>query len=125
MPIRLRALLWLVVVAIGSASTANTIERDFLRANARVMDRMMLAMSVKPAGNVDSDFVNAMEPHHRGAIEMAELELRYGTNEQLRRIAQEIIVDQQQEIVAMRLALGRSLPAIKPTPDQMKSTHIH
>lgn len=121
MSIRLHALLYLAVVAIGSASIANTTERDFLRANATVMDRMMRAMSVKPSGNVDADFVNMMEPHHQGAIEMAELELRYGTNEHLRRIAQEIVVDQQQEIVAMRLAVGRPLPAMRPTPDQMSS----
>jgi hypothetical protein len=42
-------------------------------------------------------------------------ELRYGKNEQLRRIAQEIIVDQMQEIAAMKLAIGEtvtnSLPA--------------
>jgi uncharacterized protein (DUF305 family) len=82
------------------------------------MDRMMRGMSVTPSGNVDADFVNMMEPHHQGAIDMAELELRYGSNEKLRRIAQEIIVDQQQEIIAMRLALGRPLPAMTPTPDQ-------
>jgi YVTN family beta-propeller protein len=42
---------------------------------------------------------------------MAQAELRYGRNEQLRRLAQEIIVEQMQEIVAMRLALGRPLPS--------------
>jgi uncharacterized protein (DUF305 family) len=36
---------------------------------------------------------------------MAKAELRYGKNEQLRRMAQEIVVTQQQEIGAMRLAL--------------------
>ena len=51
-----------------------------------------------------------MIPHHQGAIDMAQAELRYGKNEQLRRIAQEIIVEQQQEIAAMRLALGQPLP---------------
>ncbi|MGF6775464.1 hypothetical protein P3T21_000651 [Paraburkholderia sp. GAS334] len=45
-------------------------------------------------------------------------ELRYGHNEQLRRIAQEIVVEQQQEIVAMRLALGQLLPTPAPAPDQ-------
>ena len=123
MPIRLHALLWLATLAIGSTSTAATMEHGFLRANATAMDQMMRAMSVEPSGNVDADFVNMMEPHHQGAIKMAELELRYGTNEQLRRIAQEIIVDQQQEIVAMRLALGRPLPAMKPTPDAERSLH--
>ncbi len=53
---------------------------------------------------------------------MAEAELLYGHNEQLRRIAQEIIVDQQQEIVAMRLALDQSLPASEPAPDQISGT---
>jgi uncharacterized protein (DUF305 family) len=57
-----------------------------------------------------------MIPHHQAAVDMAETELRYGHNEQLRRIAQEIIVDQQQEIAAMRLALGDSLPASSAAP---------
>jgi uncharacterized protein (DUF305 family) len=49
-----------------------------------------------------------MIPHHQGAIDMAKAELHYGHNEQLRRIAQEIIVEQQQEIAAMHLALRQS-----------------
>ena len=48
-----------------------------------------------------------MVPHQQGAIDMAQAELRHGHNEQLRRIAQEIIVTQQQEIAATRLALGQ------------------
>lgn len=123
MSFRLHALLCLAIAAIGGASAADTMEQSFLRANATAMDRMMRAMSVKPSGNVDADFVNMMEPHHQGAVKMAELELRYGTNEHLRRIAQEIIVDQQQEIVAMRLALGRSLPAMKAAPDEERPSH--
>ena len=78
----------------------------------------MAGMAAKPAGDIDADFVDMMEPHHQGAIEMAELELRYGRNEQLRRIAQEIIVDQQQEIAGMRLALGRALPPQGPAPTE-------
>ncbi|MGF6966633.1 uncharacterized protein (DUF305 family) [Paraburkholderia sp. WC7.3g] len=57
----------------------------------------MTDMSVKPAGNVDRDFVAMMVPHHQEAIDMAQAELRYGHSEQLRRIAQEIVVEQQQE----------------------------
>jgi Domain of unknown function (DUF305) len=59
-----------------------------------------------------------MIPHHQGAIDMAVAELRHGHNEQLRRIAQEIIVDQLQEIAAMRLALSDSLPASSAAPTQ-------
>jgi hypothetical protein len=60
-----------------------------------------------------------MVPHHQGAIDMAQAELRYGRNEQLRRMAQEIIVTQQQEIAAMRLAVGEPLPPSAPAPDQI------
>lgn len=57
------------------------------------------------SGDADRDFVALMVPHHEGAIAMAQAELRYGKNEQLRRMAQEIVVTQQQEIAAMRMAL--------------------
>jgi hypothetical protein len=99
------------------------------------MDKMMAGMAVKPSGDVDADFAAMMIPHHQGAIDMALAELRYGKNEQLRRIAQEIIVDQQQEIAAMRLALGQPLPPSAPAPTQFvpadqltsraKSVHDH
>jgi hypothetical protein len=108
------------VLLAGAAAPLKRAEAPFLAENAAAMDRMMAGMSVKPTGNVDADFVALMEPHHRGAIEMAQAELRYGRNEQLRRIAQEIIVDQQQEIVAMRLAIGLPLPPSAPVPDQQR-----
>jgi uncharacterized protein (DUF305 family) len=76
-------------------------------------------MTIKPSGNVDQDFVAMMAPHHRGAIDMAQAELRHGHNEQLRRLAQEIIVTQQQEIAAMKLAVGQPLPPSLPSPDQI------
>jgi hypothetical protein len=62
-----------------------------------------------------------MIPHHQGAIDMAVIELRYGKNEQLRRIAQEIIVDQMQEIAAMKLAIGEKVDASTPAPTQPQS----
>jgi YVTN family beta-propeller protein len=81
------------------------------------MATMMAAMGVAPSGDVDADFVAMMVPHHQGAIDMARAQLRYGRNEQLRRLAQEIIVTQQQEIAAMRLALGRPPAPSVPAPD--------
>jgi hypothetical protein len=85
------------------------------------MDKMMVDMNVKPTGDVDVDFAAMMIPHHQGAIDMALAQLRYGKNEQLRRIAQEIIVEQQQEIIAMRMALGQPLPASAPAQTQVSS----
>jgi uncharacterized protein (DUF305 family) len=93
-------------------------EAPFLAENSAAMSTMMAGMNVKPTGDVDVDFAAMMIPHHQGAIDMALAELRYGKNEQLRRIAQEIIVDQQQEIAAMHLALGQKLPASTAVPTQ-------
>lgn len=95
---------------------ARTPSEAFLADNDAAMSRMMSGMAINPSGDVDRDFVEMMIPHHQGAIDMAVAELRYGRNEQLRRLAQEIIVDQQQEISAMRLALGDPLPPATPSP---------
>jgi hypothetical protein len=94
-------------------------EKAYLIENAAAMDKMMADMAVKPTGDVDADFAAMMIPHHQGAIDMALAELSHGKNEQLRRIAQEIVVDQQQEIIAMRLALGQRLPPSAPAPTQI------
>jgi len=81
-------------------------DEPFVAASGAAMEQMMKAMgAMRPSGDVDRDFVAMMIPHHQSAIDMARAELRYGKNEQLRRMAQEIVVTQQQEIAAMRLAL--------------------
>src|SRR5262249_35549032 len=86
--------------------------------NHASMERMMAAMAITPSGDVDADFVAMMVPHHQGAIDMAEAELRHGRSEPLRRLAQEIIVEQTEEIAAMRLALGRGqAPSAAAAPD--------
>jgi len=101
-------------------ATAVLQEQGFWKENEQAMDTMMSRMAIDPTGNVDEDFVAMMTPHHQGAMDMAVAELRYGKNEQLRRIAQEIIVTQQQEIVAMYQALGKPLPPAAPAPDQVQ-----
>lgn len=94
-------------------------EAPFLAENDAAMTKMMRDMTVQPTGDVDVDFVAMMVPHHQGAIEMAIAVLRHGRNPQIRRLAQEIIVTQQQEIAAMRLAVGQPLPPSLPAPDQV------
>src|ERR1700687_1618955 len=97
-------------------------EQPFLSENDSAMNKMMADMTIKPTGDVDRDFVAMMVPHHQGAIDMAQAVLRYGHNEQLRRLAQEIIVTQQQEIAAMRLAVGEQLPPSMASPTQVTPT---
>lgn len=70
------------------------------------MERMHSAMaSVGRSGDSDIDFVRLMLPHHQAAIDMARTQLLYGKDPQMRRLAQEIITDQQSEIDLMQLWL--------------------
>lgn len=82
------------------------------------MDKMHATMaSVQPSGNADVDFVRLMLPHHQAAIDMAKTQLLYGKDPQMRRMAQEIVTDQQSEIQLMELWLkqhGPSTPQEKP-----------
>jgi uncharacterized protein (DUF305 family) len=67
------------------------------------MDKMHDAMgAVRRSGNSDVDFVRLMLPHHQAAIDMAKTQLLYGKDAQMRRLAQEIITDQQLEIELMQ-----------------------
>jgi Domain of unknown function (DUF305) len=99
-------------------------EAPFLADNVSVMSKMMVDMGIYPSGDIDRDFVNMMVPHHQGAIDMARAELRYGHNEVLRRMAQEIIVTQQQEIAVMRLAVGEPLSPSAAAPDQISTVKM-
>jgi uncharacterized protein (DUF305 family) len=111
-------------VALGTAAHAAVPRSDFARAMALAMDRMMADMHIPSTGDTDRDFVAMMIPHHQGAIDMAVAQIQYGTDPRLKRIAQEIIIEQQQEIAAMRLALGDPLPPSSPAPTQPLPDHI-
>jgi uncharacterized protein (DUF305 family) len=80
------------------------------------MTKMMQEMHIRPSGDVDRDFVAQMIAHHQGAIDMASALLHTGANETLKRLAQEIIVTQQDEIAAMRLAIGEPPSGLELSP---------
>jgi uncharacterized protein (DUF305 family) len=61
--------------------------------------------SIRSSSNNDVDFVRLMLPHHQAAIDMAKTELLYGKDPQMRRLAQEILTDQQSETELMQLWL--------------------
>jgi uncharacterized protein (DUF305 family) len=78
-------------------------ESAFAAQMMQAMERMDAGMmAAKPTGNPDRDFAAMMIPHHQGAIDMAKVELIYGQDPVLRRLAQGIIVAQQQEIELMQ-----------------------
>ncbi|QTC93189.1 DUF305 domain-containing protein [Brevundimonas goettingensis] len=85
------------------------------------MLRMHTAMTIAPTGDSDRDFAAMMIPHHQGAVDMARIELAYGKDEPMRRLAQGIIVEQTQEIALMQDFLDRS--ATRPTSNAPASPH--
>lgn len=73
-------------------------------------DRMHRDMNIRYSGNADRDFAAAMIPHHQGAIEMARIQLRHGSDPEMRRLAEEIIRAQEAEIAQLRAFLARTAP---------------
>lgn len=91
-----------IVLAAGAFAQTD----NFASAMNGAVDRMDRTMMIDPSGNPDRDFAAMMIAHHQGAIDMARAELQFGKDERLRRLAQGIIVEQNQEIAAMRAALA-------------------
>lgn len=63
---------------------------------------MMGKMGRAYTGDTDKDFVSHMIPHHEGAVSMAKIELQYGKDPELRKMAEAIIKAQDDEIAFMK-----------------------
>lgn len=66
------------------------------------MERMHRDMAIPFTGNVDVDFVRGMIPHHEGAVAMAKIELAYGTDPEIRQLAEAVVKAQEAEIAFMK-----------------------
>ena len=76
----------------------------FAEANAK----MHKDMTIKMTGNADVDFVRGMIPHHQGAIDMAKIELQYGKDPEIRKLAEAVIKAQEAEIAEMNAWLSKN-----------------
>jgi len=70
--------------------------------------KMMHDMHQTFTGNADIDFMTVSIPHHQGAIDMAKVLLKYGKDAQTRKLAEQIIADQEKEIALMQAWLRRN-----------------
>lgn len=88
--------------AKSAASTASQALSASSSALDKVNETMMKNMSIKMSGNADVDFIKMMLAHHQGAVDMAEVELKYGKDPEARKLAETIIAAQQKEIAQMQ-----------------------
>jgi uncharacterized protein (DUF305 family) len=97
---------------LGQQDTAPKQDSDPAWAQlSQSMEKMHAEMrSIKPSGSDDADFVRLMLAHHQAAVAMAKVELSRGKDPHMRRLAQEIIIDQQSEIDLMHLWLKQHVP---------------
>lgn len=70
--------------------------------------KMHKDMTIQFSGNADVDFARGMIPHHQGAIDMAEIVLKYGKDASVKKLANEIIAAQRKEIAQMRAWLTKN-----------------
>ena len=75
-------------------------------AYAAAMDKMMADMMVPYTGDVDVDFAAGMIPHHQAAIDMAKIQLEFGTDPGMRELAEAIIAAQESEIATLKAFLA-------------------
>jgi uncharacterized protein (DUF305 family) len=75
---------------------------------AKVNAAMHTAMDIEYSGNADVDFAKGMIPHHQGAVEMAKIELEFGKDPELRKLAEDIIKAQETEIAFMNAWLEKN-----------------
>jgi uncharacterized protein (DUF305 family) len=122
-------LVWISTFSLAAAPQGSHAQSDGAAANpewselAAKIDKMHAAMaSVEPSGDNDADFVRVMLAHHQAAIDMARIQLMYGKDAQMRRLAQEIITDQQLEIELMQLWLKQH-PGSSQRMDQTSAPH--
>ena len=100
--------------SVSDESQMSDMLRDYTRSMTRMHDEMMIGMRYN---DPDTAFAKGMLGHHRGAVEMAKIELKYGTDEAMRQLAQDVITAQQAEIDVLNKWLASHPDAAKPKPN--------
>ncbi len=88
--------------------------KEYTDSMTKMHEEMMVGMNYN---DPDAAFAQGMLGHHIGAVDMAEIELKYGTDEEMRTLAQAIIDAQKAEIEQMQSWLAKNPDAAEPTAD--------
>jgi len=83
-----------IAIAIPAAAQETPANKGYMDA----MSKMQASMPKDQKGDPDVDFARMMIPHHQSAIDMAKVELQYGKDPMLRKMAEKMIKDQGKEI---------------------------
>lgn len=111
--LKLSLLLAIVSVTASCKKDDNEIEVQAHDQNQMmsIMHQMMSKMdTMKMTKDPDNDFAVMMRMHHQGAIDMANLELKSGSDATMKQMAQSIITSQQAEITQLTAFLSSHPP---------------
>lgn len=91
-----------VAIAAGSAaaqtsgSSATSADQS-KQMQQQMMSGMQQMQQMPMTGDMDKDFATMMRDHHKQGIEMAKMELAHGKSPEMKRMAQQIIKEQQKD----------------------------
>jgi uncharacterized protein (DUF305 family) len=91
-----------------SAGTNSAVTAPSTKAFEAASEKMHKDMTMSFTGDADVDFVKGMIPHHQGAIDMARVELQFGKDPELRKLAEDIVKAQEAEIALMNAWLAKN-----------------
>jgi uncharacterized protein (DUF305 family) len=95
------------LLVVGLLSITSFLNAEIIKENVyaqeyqKINTKMHTEMNIKYTGDPDTDFILSMIPHHKGAVEMAKIQLKYGKHPSIIKLAEEVIRDQEQEILYM------------------------
>ena len=92
--------------SVAAEEPAETSKNEAQQAYEKANATMHVGMGVVDA-DPDVAFIQGMIPHHQGAVDMAEIVLKYGKDPETRALAESVIASQTQEIAQMNAWLEK------------------